>query len=64
MGITYLEFFRKRFRVEETELVTHKREECDLMPDDLRGWEGSREVLSKETLNGGLCDQYQDIISS
>lgn len=30
------------------------------MPDDLQGWEDSREKLSKEILNGGLCDQYQD----
>lgn len=31
-------------------MVSQKWEECDLVPDDLRGWEGSKEVLPKENI--------------
>lgn len=45
----YLELFGKQFRVQETELVSQKWEECDLVPDDRRGREGSKvEVFPKE----------------
>lgn len=31
-------------------MISQNWEECGLVPDDLRGWEGSKEVLAKENV--------------
>lgn len=45
--VTYVELLRKWFGIRESELVSQKWKECDLVPDGPKGWEGSK-VLLKE----------------